>query len=243
MHKDDSHSAVQSKPVDTPRTLVRPAGSWSGPGGVPVLDALAGNDPDRTLIAAIAAGNEAAFNQIYARYYPRVARFTRRITRCPELTEEIINDTLLTIWRRARSFKGNSRVSTWIMGIADRIGNNALRRSSRRQAHEEPMRDFIEAAHEPWSDGDDREWVAAALGQLTEEQRTALELFYRFGNSCEEIAEIVDCPANTVKTRMYYGRRNMRRVLPRLAGLTNRDAAGFRFFRSKAACARLTCLT
>ena len=221
MHKDDSHSAVQSKPIDTPRTLVRPAGSWSGPGGVPVLDALAGNDLDRTLIAATAAGDEAAFNQIYARYYPRVARFTRRITRCPELREEIINDTLLTIWRCARSFKGNSRVSTWSMGIAHHIGNNTLRRSRRRQAHEEPMRDFIEAAHEPWSDGDDREWVAAALGQLTEEQRTALELFYRFGNSCEEIAEIVDCPANTVKTRIYYGRRNMRRVLRRLAGLTN----------------------
>ena len=208
MHKYDSRSGV-------------PAGAGTRSGGAPVLEAPAENDPDRTLIAAIAAGNEAAFNEIYERYSRRVARFTRRITRCPELTEEIINDNLLTIWRRARSFKGNSRVSTWIMGIADRIGNNALRRSSRRQAHEEPMRDFIEAAHEPWSDGDDREWVAAALGQLTEEQRTALELFYRFGNSCEEIAEIVDCPANTVKTRMYYGRRNLRRVLPRLAGLTN----------------------
>jgi RNA polymerase sigma-70 factor, ECF subfamily len=221
MHKDDSHPAVQSKAIHTPRASIRPAGPQSGPGDAPVLDALAGNDPDRALIAAIAAGNEAAFNQIYARYYFRVARFTWRITRCSELTEEITNDTLLTIWRRARSFRGNSRVSTWIMGIAYHIGNNTLRRSSRRQAHEEPMREFIEAAHEPWSDGDDREWVAAALGQLTEEQRTALELFYCFGNSCEEIAEIVDCPANTVKTRMYYGRRNLRRVLPRLAGLTN----------------------
>jgi RNA polymerase sigma-70 factor, ECF subfamily len=221
MQKHDAHSAVQSKTVHTPRASVRPAGSRSGPGGAPVLDAIAGNDPDRTLIAAVAVGDEAAFNQIYALYYPRVARFIRRIIRRSELTEEITNDTLLTIWRRAGSFKCNSRVSTWIMDIAYHIGNNTHRRSSRRQAHEEPMRDSIEAAHEPWSDGDEREWVAAALGQLTEEQRTALELFYRFGNSCEEIAEIVDCPANTVKTRMYYGRRNMRRVLPRLAGFTN----------------------
>jgi RNA polymerase sigma-70 factor, ECF subfamily len=183
-----------------------------------VLEAVSGTDLDRTLIAAIAAGNEAAFNEIHTRYYRRVARFTRRITRCSELTAEITNDTLWAIWRCAPSFKGSSRVSTWIMGIAYHIGLRALHRSRRREAHEEPMRDFIEAAHEPWSDGNDREWVAAALVQLAEEQRTVLELFYRFGHSCEEIAEMVDCPANTVKTRMYHGRRKMRRLLPHLAG-------------------------
>jgi RNA polymerase sigma-70 factor (ECF subfamily) len=177
-----------------------------------------GNDLDLALIAAIAAGDEAAFNRIYARYYPRVARFTRRITRCSELIAEITNDTLWAIWRCAPSFNGGSRVSTWIMGIAHHIGNKTLQRSSRREAHEEPMLDFMEAAHEPWSDGDDREWVGAALVQLAEEQRTVLELFYRFGHSCEEIAEMVDCPTNTVKSRMFHGRRNMQRLLPRLAG-------------------------
>jgi RNA polymerase sigma-70 factor (ECF subfamily) len=104
------------------------------------------------------------------------------------------------------------------MGIAYRIGRKTLRRSSRREAHEEPTLDFIEAAHEPWSDGDDREWVGAALVQLAEKQRTVLELFYHFGHSCEEIAEIVGCPTNTVKARMYLGRRKMRRLLPPLAG-------------------------
>ena len=186
--------------------------------GVPVLRAVDENDLDLALITAIAAGDEAAFNQIYARYYPRVARFTRRITRSSELIAEITNDTLWAIWRCAPSFKGGSRVSTWIMGIAQHIGNKTLRRCSRREAHEEAMLDLIEAAHEPWSDGDDREWVGAALVQLAEEQRTLLELFYRFGHSCEEIAEMVDCPTNTVKSRMFHGRRNMQRLLPRLAG-------------------------
>ena len=178
----------------------------------------AGNDLDRALIAAIAAGDEAAFNEMYARYYPRIARFTRRITQCSELIAEITNDTLWAIWRCAASFKGNSRVSTWIMGIAHRIGKKRLRRRSNREAHEEPILDFVDAAHEPWSDGEDREWVGAGLVQLAEEQRTVLELFYRFGHSCEEIAEMVDCPTNTVKSRMFHGRRNMQRLLPRLAG-------------------------
>ena len=178
----------------------------------------AGNDLDRALIAAIAAGDEVAFNEIHARYYLRVARFTRRITQCSELTAEITNDTLWAIWRCASSFKGSSRVSTWIMGIAFRVGSKSLRKSTRREAHEEPMFDFVEAAHEPWSAGDDREWVRAALVHLAEEQRTVLELFYHFGHSCEEIAEMVDCPTNTVKSRMFHGRRNMQRLLPRLAG-------------------------
>lgn len=221
MYKDDLRSGVQSKTVHTASVSVRPAGSRTRSDSAPVLEAPAGKDPDRILIAAIAAGNEAAFNEIHARYSRRVARFTRRMTRCAELRAEITNDTLWAIWRCARSFQGNSRVSTWIMGIAYHIGRNRLRRSNRRAAHEEPMRDFIEAAHEPWSAGDDREWVAAALGQLAEEQRTALELYYRLGHSCEEIARIVDCPTGTVKTRIYHGRRNMRRVLSRLAGMTN----------------------
>jgi RNA polymerase sigma-70 factor, ECF subfamily len=174
---------------------------------------------ERTLITAIAAGDRDAFNEIHARYYHRVAHFIRRITRCSELVEEITNDTLWAIWRCAPSFKGGSRVSTWIMGIAYRIGSKTLHRSRRREAHEGPMLDFIEAAHEPWSDGDEREWVGAALVLLAEDQRTVLELFYHFGHSCEEIAEMVDCPANTVKSRMHHGRRKMRRLLPRLAGV------------------------
>jgi RNA polymerase sigma-70 factor (ECF subfamily) len=218
VHNDDSRPGMQPKTLQTAHATVRPASAKIGSAGTPVLESVAGNDLDRTLITAIAAGDEAAFNEIHARYYRRVASFTRRITRCSEQIAEITNDTFWAIWRCAPSFKGSSRVSTWIMGIAYRVGRKTLRRSGRREAHEEPMLDFIEAVHEPWSDGDDREWVGAALIHLAEEQRTVLELFYRFGHSCEEIAEMVDCPTNTVKSRMYHGRRNMHRLLPRLAG-------------------------
>ena len=211
------HSGVHANTVQPARALVRPASGQMRSGDAPA-SVVGRNDLDRTLIAAIAVRDEAAFNEIYARYHGRIARFTRRITRCSELTAEITNDTLWTIWRCAPSFKGRSRVSTWIMGIAYHIGRDTLKRTRRREAHEEPMSDFIEAAHEPWSDADAGEWVGTALVQLSEEQRIALELFYRFGHSCEEISRMVDCPANTVKTRIYYGRRRMRGLLLRAAG-------------------------
>jgi RNA polymerase sigma-70 factor (ECF subfamily) len=219
VHNDDSRPGMEPKTVQTAHVPVRPASAKIGSGGAPLLESVAENDRDRTLITAIAAGDEAAFNEIHARYYRRVASFTLRITRCSEQIAEITNDTLWAIWRCAPSFNGSSRVSTWIMGIAYRVGCKTLRRRSRSAAHEEPALDFIEAAHEPWSDGDNREWVGAALIQLAEEQRTVLELFYRFGHSCAEIAEMVDCPTATVKSRMYHGRRNMHRLLPRLAGI------------------------
>jgi RNA polymerase sigma-70 factor (ECF subfamily) len=185
------------------------------------LETDAGNDRDRTLIAAIAGGDEAAFREIHARYYPRVARFAQRITRCSELTAEITNDTLWAIWRCAPRFKGTSRVSTWILGITYHIGRKTLQTRSRRGAREEPVRDLIEEAHEPWSESEVCEWVGAALVQLPEPQRTVLELFYHFGHSCEEIADRVNCSPNTVKTRMFHGRRKLRRLLPSLAGLEN----------------------
>jgi RNA polymerase sigma-70 factor (ECF subfamily) len=217
MH-NDSHPGVRETEQAAHATF-RPASVRIGSGCPLLLEAVPGNDLDRALIAAIAAGDETAFNEIHARYYPRIARFIRRITPRFELIAEITNDTLWAVWQCARTFKGSSRVSTWIMGIAYHVGIKALRRSSRREAHEEPMRDFIEATHEPWSNGDDREWLGAALVQLAEEQRTVLELFYHFGHSCEEIAELIDCPTNTVKSRMFHGRRNLQRLLPRLAGI------------------------
>lgn len=211
-------SATAVAKGQTARGLVRPASGGMKSDGPPALAAAGGNDLDRTLIAAIAARNEAAFNEICARYHGRIARFARRITRSSELTAEITNDTLWAIWRCAPSFRGGSRVSTWILGIAYHIGHNTLKSKRRREAHEEPLRD-IAAAHEPCPDGDADDWVGAALVQLPEEQRTALELFYRCGYSCEEIAQIVDCPANTVKTRIHHGRLKMRGLLVRLAGL------------------------
>jgi RNA polymerase sigma-70 factor, ECF subfamily len=206
--------------VQTPCASIGTATAAIGPDVPSILRADAGNDRDRTLIAAIAAGDEASFREIHSRYYARVARFARRITRCSGLIEEITNDTLWAIWRGAPSFKGISRVSTWIMGIAYHVSTKTLR-TKNRWAREEPMGELSEETHEPWSQTEVCEWVGAALMQLPEEQRTVLELFYQFGHSCEEIADRVNCPPNTVKTRMHYGRRKLRRLLRSLAGLEN----------------------
>ena len=63
-----------------------------------------------------------------------------------------------------------------------------------------------------------REWLAAGLARLPLEQRMVLELAYNLGHSCEEIAQIMECPVNTVKTRMFHARRKLRTLLVTLSG-------------------------
>jgi RNA polymerase sigma-70 factor (ECF subfamily) len=175
---------------------------------------------DRILIAAIAQRDQAAFSELHSRYQRRIARFvSASLPRCTA-AEEIINDTLWIVWQSAGQFKGASKVSTWIMGIAYHVGLNSLRKSERRLTDLTTLHDDSEATHNPWSESEIREWVAAGLARLSYEQRTVLELAYHLGHSCAEIAETVNCPVGTVKTRMHHGRMKLKLLLPGLAGLS-----------------------
>jgi RNA polymerase sigma-70 factor (ECF subfamily) len=89
-----------------------------------------------------------------------------------------------------------------------------------------PRDSQVEEFHDPWSNTEVCEWLDAALALLPEEQRTALELCYRLGHSCQQVADSLGCSINTVKTRMFHGRRKLRQLLPRLAGGRHSGRAG-----------------
>ena len=178
----------------------------------------AGDSRDRALIERIARADRAALKELYLLYHRRLARFLTRVTARYDLAEEIINDTFWVVWQRANEFRGASNVSTWIMGIAYRRGLKALKRASLLPLG---VHDVAEAdpGDDPWSGAERREWINAALERLPSEQRLVLELAYHLGHSCEEIALIMKCPVNTVKTRMFHARKKLRLLLPQLAGL------------------------
>ncbi len=186
-----------------------------------------GNDHDRSLIANIARGDRAAFEELYLRYNRRIASFLRAISQSHELREEITNETFWIVWSSAGQFKGASKVSTWIMSIAHHVGLKTIRNLRRRLPSASSHVSTDRAAYEPWSQGELRELVAAALSHLPQEQRLVLDLAYRVGHSCEEIAEIVNCPVNTVKARMYQGRQKLKLLLPRLGGKRQDSSADF----------------
>lgn len=179
--------------------------------------AFEGDELDRALIASIARGDRTAFRELHARYYHRITHFVVAATDRFDLVDEVANDTLWVVWRCAARFRGESKVSSWIMGITRNLSFNAIRAIRRRCNN---VADSLEEqTYEPSTQPELKEWVNEALAQLPLEQRTVLEMFYRLDRSCEEISEALDCPLGTVKTRMFHGRRKLRELLPRLAGI------------------------
>jgi RNA polymerase sigma-70 factor (ECF subfamily) len=175
---------------------------------VPGVTASSRELTDRQLLERVAAQDGEAF---------RLARFLMRLTRRYELAEEVINDTLWVVWRRAGDFRGESRVSTWIMGIAYRRALKALRDDPALRAGLDTDEDALVAPDESEA-AEISELVLLAMQRLPTEQRLALEFAYGYGHSCEEIATIMDCPLNTVKTRLFHARQKLRVLLPQLAG-------------------------
>jgi RNA polymerase sigma-70 factor (ECF subfamily) len=173
---------------------------------------------DRALLERVVARDREAFRELYVAYHRRLARFLMRLTRRYEVAEEIINDTFWIVWRKAAQFRGDSLVSTWIMGIAYRRGLKALRGSAARQADSTDLETAQLVAPDDLAAAELSEWILLAMAQLPSEQRITLEFAYGYGHSCEEIAQIMDCPTNTVKTRLFHGREKLRRLLPGLAG-------------------------
>jgi|SRR5665213_937635 len=191
----------------------------------PAAHSSSADQRDRALIERIATSDRAALKELYLLYHRRLARFLTRITSRYDLAEEIINDTFWVIWQRAGDFRGASYVSTWIMGIAYRRGLKALKRASVMQLGVNDVPNVEHSGHEPWSGAERREWVDIALARLPSEQRLVLELAYHMGHSCEEIALIMNCPVNTVKTRMFHARKKLRVLLPQLAGMDVEEEA------------------
>jgi len=174
-------------------------------------------ETETALLRRIAAKDRKAFEALYHRYDRRLFAFILKLTRRADLVEEILNDVLLAIWKGAGSYDERSRPSTWIFGIAWHKASKALARRRPELA--------AEAEAEP-VDHDEPESLLArrelatvlgrALGALPEEQRAVVEMTYYYGLSYQEIAEIMGCPVNTVKTRMFHARRRLREILPGL---------------------------
>jgi RNA polymerase sigma-70 factor, ECF subfamily len=183
----------------------------------PTYRGAAGAARETDLIARIAEGDRKAFEELYYLYHRRLARFLTRLTRRYDIAEEVVNDTFWVVWRKARSFRGDSQPSTWILGIAYRKARNAFRASSR-YAEKNLQVELLPPTDEKPSDTEElRDWLGRALAELPVEQRLAVELCYELGHSCEEIAKIMDCPVNTVKTRLFHARAKLQRLLPQLA--------------------------
>jgi RNA polymerase sigma factor (sigma-70 family) len=178
-----------------------------------------GDRHDAALIERVVGGDMAAFESLYRDYHPRLTRFLSLLTQRRTIVEEAVNDTMLAVWRRAHTYNGASKVSTWIFAIAYRTACKALRQQD--LPVEDPSDEAASDAPGPERQSAAREAQAAlrrALRSLSHEQRHVVVLTYFHELPYAEIAHIMGCPVDTVKTRMFHGRRRLRALLAGEAG-------------------------
>lgn len=175
----------------------------------------ASSDDEAWLLGRVAAEDMNAFEALYRLYSPRLQRFVRGIIRQPALVEEVLDDTMMVVWRKAYTFNHAAKVSTWILAIAYRQSLKTLKRLGEpADAEPDDSIDTLTAGPDDELQHQElRQHLDAALATLSAEQRTVMELTYYFGYACREIAQIMGCPVDTVKTRMFYARRKLRRWL------------------------------
>lgn len=178
------------------------------------LSTLAVTDPDRPLVASIAAGEPSALARLYHLYRARLSRFVRRLSSNDSLIEEIVNDTFLVVWNKAQEFRAECAVSTWLMAIAYRCALKALR--EQRHTLLEVELTHPDLVLEYWHDYETPDLLAKAFDVLSEDLRLAMALAYLFGHSIEEIAQITGCPVTTVKARLHRARGKLRTRLAML---------------------------
>lgn len=161
------------------------------------------------------SGDMEAFEALYIEYRPRLGKFVSNIVAQPETVEEVINDTMVAIWKGVDRFQGSSKLSTWIFSIAYRIASRA------RSRQDLPISDDKLLYEESQLDNPDveversklQELLRGAFEQLSPEHRSVVDLTYYHEMHYREIAVIMDCPVDTVKTRMFHARKKLKGLL------------------------------
>jgi RNA polymerase sigma-70 factor (ECF subfamily) len=191
--------------------------AWQPPGlGAPTAEGLAPQRLDELLLQSIAAGDKSAMRVLHQHYNVRVYRFILRLVRNADLAEDIVSVVFLEVWRCADRFKAESQVVTWLLAIARHKAVSALRRRSEPQLDDHMAAAVADPRDDPETQMDQKdrcEIVQKCLAQLSPCQREIIDLVYYHEKSVKEVAQIVGVPEGTVKTRMFYARKHMSKLL------------------------------
>ena len=173
-------------------------------------------DPDGSLLKRIGEGDTGALAALYQKHGLRLLNFLLEQTGDRHTAEEVLQTTMLAVWRCANEFRGESKVSTWLFGIAR---NQALKARRSNEVHlslyEKPL-----ASTDEIPDPTLVEAIQTALLRLSAHEREALELVYYRGLTIAEAAAHLRISTNTLKSRLHRARNNLRKLLAK-EGLNN----------------------
>jgi RNA polymerase sigma-70 factor (ECF subfamily) len=181
---------------------------------------------DTSLVARVAQGDRQALHVLFARHQNAVFRFVLRLTGNHAAAEDIVSEVFIDLWRQASAFEGRARLSTWLFAVARNKACSAMRRRT-----DEPLEDGV-AESIPDDAATPEEALGAStrgaalrdcLERLSPLHREIIDLVYYHEKSVEECSAIVGAPVATVKTRVFYARRQLADLL-RAAGIATAQA-------------------
>jgi RNA polymerase sigma-70 factor (ECF subfamily) len=184
---------------------------------LPVSDCKDADARDRYWLNQIAAGDEAALDELYTAYAQRLYAFALRLCADPAMAEDVVQDLLLTIWRDAGRYRAQGRVIAWLLGIVHHSAIKALRKGKRTVSMEQ-VQELVADLPSPEEQSlrsDLQDKVVKGMSTLSTEHREVLELVFYQKLSLEESARVLDCPVGTVKSRLSYARKALRGELER----------------------------
>jgi len=171
---------------------------------------------DEVLIGKIAAGNRLAMQALFARHNVRIYRFVLRMVGDNGLAEDLTSEVFLSVWQQAHRFEARSAVTTWLLAIARYKALAELRRRSQAASSERESSDISDPADTPdvaFEIKHRGEILRKCLARLSREHREVIDLVYYHEKSVQEVAEIIGIGGNTVKTRMFYARKQLSKLL------------------------------
>ncbi len=181
---------------------------------------------DEELVARATAGDLDSFNQLVTRWERPIYALAFRTLGREEDARDVVQEAFLRAYRGLRGFKGEAKFSSWLYRITLNLCRDWVRRERRTPLVQVPEgTDPVELADQRASPAESVEdlvarremsrAVARAMADLSEDQRVAIVLKEYHGLTFQEIADMLDCPLSTVKTRLYQGLSMLRRRLER----------------------------
>jgi len=175
---------------------------------------------DGRWISQIRQGNILALEALYERYKGQVYRTALAITRDREAAEDILQDCFLKVYTHIDKLDGSLPLSPWLYRVAVNLSYNWADKRRRWLRPLEEVIDCLVAGPRTLPEsvlerGELQRIIQKAIASLSFEHRVVIVLFYLNGFHLNEIAYIVDCPVGTIKSRLHYARRNLRRKLER----------------------------
>jgi RNA polymerase sigma factor (sigma-70 family) len=171
---------------------------------------------DEMLLRNVAKGDKAAMHIMFVRHRTRVFRFILRMVRNPTIADDLVGQLFLDVWRSANRFESRSRVSAWLLSIARLKAISFLRQRTHENIDKGDVLGIADAGDTPEVALDRKEThgiLHACVDNLSPAHREIINLFYCREKSIAEVSEIVGIPHATARSRLFYARKKLARIL------------------------------